>query len=444
MRNWPQHYGKCVAVLIGLALIAALSASCSPASPGSSSMEAVHASYLDLTSNISDLRSRVAEWQKGDPDSLNVAGEKLERIETVIGAVAWPKDMGAAIAKAKAAAGPMATALQDKDAAAASVAADTFGDASHDVTHAFYGDWLPAMEGMQFTQMGSHAGYLDLSANLSDLQTRLGQWQKGDESSLNVAKEKTERAEVLIRHMFSSGVMTKRLQEIERDLIPMFAALESADMGAAQAAMIPLAEASRNLSRDAYAWMDLVTGTNDPACIQASYLDLSRNMTDLRDGVAKWQKGDENGLATAQQKLARVEVVVAHPIWPSDMAVSVDRARSAIGPMARALQEKDPAAAAAVAKEFGDASHDVTHAFYGDWLPAGELRSAGAPAGNSQTASQASSAAHTGGHGHSTDASTGPPVSSTGPDWLIIGGFLGMMALVIGVAAVTKPTPAMG
>ena len=125
----------------GVARVA--SAAESPQAATIASMEIVHASYLDLTGNIADLRSRVGEWQKGDEASLNIAIEKLERIEVILGYVggAWPQPMAAAIGQDEGGRRPDAARhSRPRTRPPPSRPPKALGDASHDLTHAFYGD----------------------------------------------------------------------------------------------------------------------------------------------------------------------------------------------------------------------------------------------------------------------------------------------------------------
>ncbi len=170
----------------------------------------------------------------------------------------------------------------------------------------------------------------------------------------------------------------------------------------------------------------------------ASYLDLSGNIADLRSRVTEWQKGDEGSLKIAEEKLERIETVLGATGWPKSMAAAVARTKAAVAPMARSLKAQDRAGAEAASKEFGDASHDVTHAFYGDWLPGGGLKGARAQAGSVQKQGQAVAS---GSHAH--DSAGGVRVApDEGPNWPVIGGFVLALALVIGVAGATKPKAA--
>lgn len=430
---------KYMSIALGAIFVALLASACS-AEPkvAPSSMGVVEGSYLHLTMNIGDLRTRVTNWGKGDDASLGVAKEKLERVEKVLASTGWPSEMAASVARTRAAAGSMEKALKSENKAAAETAAVEFGEASHDIIHEFYSDFLPAMEGMASNSMAAHVVYSDLANNIADLQTRIANWQKGDEASMGVAKEKAERIEIIIPHLYATGVVVKDLPPIQRALPAVFAAIERKDAAGTAEAARPIAEAGKVLSRDFVTWMELERAGNDPACVQASYLDITRNITDLRAGVTVWGKGDAAGLATATEKLARVDLLLTHTTWPDDMAVAMDRTANAMLTMAEAIKAKNPAAAEAASVELGEGSHDITHDYYGIWLPAGGLQGAETVAaghGKTQTASA-------GAQGHGDEAAAQPKVE--GPNWLVIGGFLAVMALVVFGAALTKPKSAVG
>lgn len=436
MRFLKKLHRKYMVLALGAIVVSLVASACTAAEskPAPSSMEVVQGSYLHLTGNITDLRTRTTNWQKGDADSLNIAGEKLERIQAVLASTGWPSEMSKSVARTKAAIGPMDKALKGENPAAAEAASAEFGEASHDIIHEFYGDYLPAMEGMDSSSMAAHGVYMDLANNLADLQTRIANWQKGDEGSMGIAKEKAERIEVLIPHLYSTGVVVKDLPPIQMALPALFAAIERQDAEATAQAAKPIAAAAQQLTRDFYSWMELERAGNDPACVQASYLEITRNISDLRAGVTAWGKGDAAGSATAAEKLARVELLLTHTAWPQDMAPAIDRTANALVLMTEALRDKKLPAAEAASAELGEGSHDITHDYYGVWLPAGGLQ--GATQANTQRKAQTSGS---GGHGH--DGATAD-AAAEGPNWPVIAGFGTVMALVIFGAALTKPKAA--
>jgi hypothetical protein len=451
--------------LLGLLLLAALAtiglpARSAAAAPNSSAapmayMEATHASYLDLAGNIADLRNRVTQWQAGDESSLGIAGEKLDRIQVILASVSWPAALIPAIDKARSAVEPMAMALKAKDRMMADQAAKAFGDASHDVTHAFYGNWLLSLQGSRFTDMAPHASYLDLSANIADLRSRVAQWQGGDESSLAVAKEKVDRINVLVQHMSTFGVLANPLQGVGAALPAISAALDKKDPAAAQTALKPIADASHDLTHGFYTWLGVTAGPHDPDCIQAAYLDLSLNVTDLRTRIGDWQKGDENGLTIGQEKLDRAQAILGHVNWPAPLSAAIEATRMAIQPLGQAFKDKNVAVTQAALKPIGDASHDLTHAYYGNWLAtahsgehmqgmggstgnnANGMGNTGMPAGqNSAPAMSSSVQDESKPHGHGTEV----PVTTTSRSSknLVLAGFGGVNAMVVALAAVLK------
>jgi hypothetical protein len=438
LRPASKLYKKGWIVAVGALLVAILASGCAQSSPAPSSMEVVHGSYLHLTGNITDLRARVTEWQGGNADSLKLAGEKLDRVQVVLSSTGWPKEMEKSVARTKAAVAPMAKALKEEHKTVAEAASAEFGEAAHDIIHEFYGDYLPAMEGMSSGQMAAHTIYLDLAGNFADLQTRIANWQKGDEASMGVAKEKADRIDILIRELYPTGVMVRDLPPIQRALPNVLAAIERKDAAATAEAAKPIAEAARQLNKDAYTWMELVRGGKDPACVQASYLDITRSITDLRSGVTAWTKGDDAALGTATEKLARVNLILAHTSWPNNLGDAADRTAYAASLMDQAVKDRNRGAVESASAEFSEASHDLTHAFYGDWLPGGGLKAVGAHSGTMQEAPKQAQAASSGGHGHGgSPAAEAAPAE--GPDWGVLGAFAAAMVLVVGAAGLTKP-----
>ncbi|MDP2663631.1 MAG: hypothetical protein Q8R28_23190, partial [Dehalococcoidia bacterium] len=290
---------------------------------------------------------------------------------------------------------------------------------------AFYPDWLPGTNGAGRSPMAPHAIYLDLASNISDLRSRVTAWQKGDESSLNIAKEKAERIGLVLPHMEETGVSLKTVKAIERSLPAVTDALEKKDAVAAQEALKPLAEASPNLTRDFYTWMNVTAGADNLTCIQASYLDLTANIANLRTGVSEWQTGNQDSLKTAQERLDRAKLVLDHPEWPAAMAAPIGEARASLDIMAKALTSKDLSSASSSASVLGNASAGVTRAYYSDWLPGAQLDSAQHHSGSAVEPGAAGS----GGHG-SSEASL--------PSYWFIGSMVGIVLITIALVPVLR------
>lgn len=82
---------------------------------------------------------------------------------------------------------------------------------------------------------------------------------------------------------------------------------------------------------------------------------------------------------------------------------------------------------------------EATHASMGDEQSSGAVSSSELHAASTEAESQPQ--AGSGSHGHGAEG-TGSAPTSDGPDWLIVGGFAAILTLVVGVAAITKPTTA--
>jgi hypothetical protein len=122
-----------------------------------------------------------------------------------------------------------------------------------------------------------------------------------------------------------------------------------------------------------------------------------------------------------------------HTPWPGEMVNAIDRTTNAMGMMAEALKDKNSAAADAASVELGEGSHDITHEYYGAWLPGGGLQGARTQVSSVQRQGQTASS---GAHGHGGTATV---AQAEGPNWLVIGGFVVALTLVILGAGLTKP-----
>ncbi len=136
--------------------------------------------------------------------------------------------------------------------------------------------------------------------------------------------------------------------------------------------------------------------------------------------MSEWQRGDADSYKIAQEKLGRIETVLAHPAWPGTMAVAIGKTDAGVKSMAKALKDKDLVSAQAAATALGDASHDVTHDYFGNWLPSVQF---GPDEGSVVTAQGRTSSS---GHGH--DGAAG---ASDGPNYYFVGSTLGVVLLTI-------------
>ncbi|MBI2872926.1 MAG: hypothetical protein HYY00_07060 [Chloroflexi bacterium] len=332
--------------------------------------EMVHAAYIDLSTNISDMRSRITQWEGGDQNSLNIAVEKAERIEALLHAIQWPAPLSEPVEEIEKALPAVEAALKNKDLAAAKQAVTPIGEHSHDLTHDFYGKWVPARKAADFGSMAAHAAYLDLSGNISDMRSRITQWEGGDQNSLNTAMEKAERIEALLHGVPWPPALDEAVEMIEKALPAVETALKAKDLAAAKQAVTPVGEASHDLTHAFYEkWVSGKHGAEDAGCAQAGYLDLSVNVSDLRSRITQWEGGDQNSLNIATEKAERIEALLHAIPWPAALSEPVEKIEKALPSVEAALKAKDVAAAKQAVAPIGEASHDLTHAFYEKWVP---------------------------------------------------------------------------
>jgi hypothetical protein len=199
-----------------------------------------------------------------------------------------------------------------------------------------------------------------------------------------------------------------------------------------------LGDASHDLTHDFYAWLNATAGANDPACVQAAYVDLSGNVTDLKAHVAALEQGDANSMDIAREKVQRVQILLAHALWPPSMSAAIRKTAEGTLALARALAAQSPMPVSAALKPISDSMHDVTHTYY-DYLPQAQAIARGPASAKLPHQSVPPVGSHpatesAGSHGHAAEMTGVDDISKT----LVLGGFGAINALVIGTAALSR------
>jgi hypothetical protein len=125
------------------------------------------------------------------------------------------------------------------------------------------------------------------------------------------------------------------------------------------------------------------------------------------------------------------------------MATAIDATRAAVQPLEQAFNDKQLAAAEGVLKPIGDASHDLTHAYYGEWLATAHsgshstgssMSNMAMPPAQPAPAAKGSVQDESQPHGHSAPVAA----TSSATRSLVLGGFGAVNGVVIAAAAVFK------
>ena len=328
----------------------------------------LHVAFLDLTRNITDLRVRAAEWQKGTDASREIAAEDAERIDAVLTRTAWPSELTAHIAVIQAAMPALDKALGGTNAADTKAPIGAIADSEHELMHGFYETWLPAQDTKSHVAMSAHVGFLDLSMNIADLRTRVAAWQKGDDASLDMAVEIAERIDALLAQMPWPDALAKEVGAVKAAVPGVDKALGAKDAKAVKEPLAQLADASHELTHEFYEQFLAKGATTSPECVYASYLDLAGNVADFRMRVAAWQKGDDASLDLAAEKVDRIGMVIDHVTWPDQLKVSVMAMHDQLAPVSTALTAKSQATLREPFATVAAVSHDMSHAFYESWM----------------------------------------------------------------------------
>lgn len=213
-----------------------------------------HVGFLDISTNIADLRTRVGAWQKGDDASLDMAGELAERIDALLARIPWPDSLAKEVGAIKTAMPGVDKALGAKDAKAVKEPLAQLADASHELTHEFYEQFLA--KGATTSPDCVYASYLDLSANVTDFRTRVAAWQKGDDASLDVAAEKVDRIAMVIDHVAWPDELKATVTSMHDQLEPVSTALTAKSQATLKDPLSMVATASHDLTHAFYeSWM---------------------------------------------------------------------------------------------------------------------------------------------------------------------------------------------
>src|SRR5713226_2678880 len=100
-----------------------------------------------------------------------------------------------------------------------------------------------------------------------------------------------------------------------------------------------------------------------PAMTMCAYLDVVRNLGDLKQRIGQWERGDANSRGIALEKVERLEIVFDMTGWPTaQLAAEANVVKNGVEPVRAALEADNLDAAKQAATQVGD--HDLTHAFY--------------------------------------------------------------------------------
>ncbi|MBI4319635.1 MAG: cytochrome c [Chloroflexi bacterium] len=328
----------------------------------------VHAGYLDVSTNINDLRAQVGNWEQGNDSGRRIGIEKIDRLNWVIPHVSWPEEMEKSIEQLAEALEPLEDALKAEDLAAAKDAVSVVGSVSHDLTHAFYDRWVASIEG-QASAATTHAAYLDVTTNISDLRSQLGNWEQGNDSGRRIGIEKIDRLNWVIPHVSWPEEMEKSIEQLAEALDPLEAALKAEDLAAAKEAVSIVGSISHDLTHAFYdRWMASIEARGEADMVHAGYLDVSDNINDLRAQIGNWEQGNDSGRRIGIEKIDRLGWLTPHIAWPHEMESTIGQLDEALKPVEAALKAEDLDAAKEAVSKVGTISHDLTHAFYDKWV----------------------------------------------------------------------------
>ncbi|MBI2305263.1 MAG: cytochrome c [Chloroflexi bacterium] len=210
-----------------------------------------HIGYVDISANIADLRTQVANWAAGDDLGRRISLEKVDRMGWVIPHIVWPGIMVGSVVELKEALGAVKEGLQAKDVAATQAALAKVSEASHSLTHDFYDRWIAGRRGMKAHAV-VHVTYQDIWGNVNDLRDQVANWAKGQDSGRRIGLEKVDRLEALFGHVDWPKEMKHPIGELEEAIHGVEKGLRAQDLAATQGAITKVSEAFHDLTHEFY------------------------------------------------------------------------------------------------------------------------------------------------------------------------------------------------
>jgi len=212
-----------------------------------------------------------------------------------------------------------------------------------------------------------HLAFLELTSNISDLQSNLAKWRAGDQSAIALAQTNANRIKVVIDRVEWPVAIESNTSKIKDALAILLPALQSRDLASAEPAVQIIRDSSEAITNVFYStWLASVKESRSaPAATQIVYLDLLFKIREIETLIGKWSKGDQDSPIIARTKTNQLSVLTQQ--MPSMAMVIVLQVRSLERglPMLKAsLDARNLAASQQALKGVNNSLHDLGHAFY--------------------------------------------------------------------------------
>ena len=214
--------------------------------------------------------------------------------------------------------------------------------------------------------------YLDMAMNMHDIVHLTAKWQKGNDGARAELGEKLERLEAAMGYKGFPAEMKKGIDGL---MMSMNAMSQSAKAKDAKAGMKNLADMEKSWDDIAHpfygTWMMGMSkgmGMSDEVSLQATQLDLARNLENLDELVTEWGEGDEVARVEAGEVLERMEALMGYVKWPTEATTGVEGLKTSLKPMGDAIKAKDAASGTKAMPAIAKAYDSIAHPFYGAWM----------------------------------------------------------------------------
>jgi hypothetical protein len=217
----------------------------------------VAGTYIDLALNLADLSALMDTWtSSGDDGARSEAGERIERLNTLLTSVTWPPDTLKGVQGFHDALPALNKALKAKDKNTAKQALGDVTEAFDGLSHPYYGKFLANVASTPLTDpIAIQAAFADIGVNMDQLDDSLNEWKNGSDDARTEASERLERMETLLNSVQWPDTLSKAALDVKARVMAMDRPLKAKDQNKSATAFSDLEAAYDTLAQPFYPFL---------------------------------------------------------------------------------------------------------------------------------------------------------------------------------------------
>jgi len=217
----------------------------------------VEGTYINVALNLADLSALMDTWTSSDDeDARTEAGERIERLNTLLTSVTWPPDTLKGVQGFHDALPALNKALKAKDKNTAKQALGDVTEAFDGLSHPYYGKYLANVASTPLTDpIAIEAAFADIGVNMDQLDDSLNEWKNGSDDARTEASERLERMETLLNTVQWPDTLSKAALDVKARVIAMNRPLKAKDQDKSATAFSDLEAAYDTLAQPLYPFL---------------------------------------------------------------------------------------------------------------------------------------------------------------------------------------------